>query len=149
MLIQHIALVPESDQLDLSQLARVSAALQKQVLRDVLPFWRVGASVDAFPRFEDVPAGYWPIVVTYRELGGNAGVHIDRNGQPFAQVQAADNWSLDASRACLELLINPFENRTTNARSARRASRAAWKRCWSGPWPGRSRSPARGRSRGS
>jgi hypothetical protein len=119
MLIQHIALVPETDQHDLSQLARVSAALQKQVLRDVLPIWRVGASVDPFTRFEDVPAGYWPIVVTHRELGGNAGVHVDRNGQPFAQVQAAGSWSLDASRACLELLLNPFENRTQGARSLR------------------------------
>jgi hypothetical protein len=119
MLTQHIALVPEADGVDASELARVSAALQKQVTRDLSPAWGITATVDAFPYLEDVPVGYWPIIVSHGDVGGHAGVHVDRNGQPYALVRAAGGWSLAASRACIEMLINPFENRFATAPSMR------------------------------
>ena len=118
MLIQHIALVPEAEGIDPSELARVSAALQKQVTRDLSPAWGVAATVDAFPRLEDAPVGYWPILVT-RELGGDSGVRLDRDGTPYAQVEHSPDWSLDASRACIEMLVNPFGKRTVSAPSPR------------------------------
>jgi hypothetical protein len=122
MLIQHIALVPEADGIDPSELSRVSAALQKQVTRDVSPAWGVAATVDAFPRLEDVPVGYWPILVT-RDLGSDCGVRLDRDGTPYAQVEYSPehshDWSLDASRACIEMLVNPFGKRTVSAQSPR------------------------------
>jgi hypothetical protein len=118
MLIQHIALVPEADGIDPSELSRVSAALQKQVTRDLSPAWGVAATVDAFPRLEDVPVGYWPILVT-RDLGSDCGVRLDRDGTPYAQVDHSDDWSLDASRACIEMLVNPFGKRTVSAQSPR------------------------------
>jgi hypothetical protein len=46
-------------------------------------------------------------------------MHLDRNGQPFAYVEARSGWSIDASRACLEMLVNPFENRRVAASSVR------------------------------
>jgi hypothetical protein len=118
MLIQHIALVPEAAGIDSSELARVSAALQKQVTRDLSPAWGVHATVDAFPRLEDVPAGYWPILIT-GDLGSDSGVRLDRDGTPYAQVEHSPDWSIDASRACLEMLVNPFGKRTVSAPSPR------------------------------
>jgi hypothetical protein len=108
---RHIALVPEFG-MNPSELARVSAALQKQVARDLEPVWQVSATVDAFPTLEDVPAGYWPIILTYRAVGSDAGIHVDRNGQPFALVELTTSWSLTASHVCLELVTDPFGSRT-------------------------------------
>jgi len=118
MQIRHIALVPEMG-MDASELARVSAALQKQVTRDLSPVWEISATVDLFPRLEDLPAGYWPIVLTYRELGTDAGVHIDERGQPFALVELSPSWSLTASHLCLEMLSDPYGNRTLAGLSPR------------------------------
>src|SRR3954469_16931674 len=97
MLTQHIALVPELSEVSPEELARVGAALQKQVTRDLSPLWGISATVDAFPRLEEIPAGYWPIVVSARELGDDVGVHIDKHGQPFALIELAPGWSLAAS----------------------------------------------------
>lgn len=103
MLIQHIALVPEAAGIDPSEVARVSAALQKQVTRDFSPAWGVHATVDAFPRLADVPAGYWPILIT-RDSGSDSGVRLDRDGTPYAQVEHSPEWSIAASSACFEML---------------------------------------------
>ena len=122
MLIQHIALVPESDGMAASELARVSAALQRQVSRDLTPAFGLSGTVAAFPRLEDVPIGYWPIVISLGELGQESGLHLDESGQPYARVQASDvsqHWSIAASRACLELLVNPYGDRVVTAPSLR------------------------------
>jgi hypothetical protein len=108
---RHIALVPESG-MNPSDLARVSAGLQKQVTRDLAPIWDVSATVDPFPSLEDIPAGYWPLVLTFRNLGGDGGIHIDSNGQPYALVEMSPSWSLTASHVCLEMLTDPFGGRT-------------------------------------
>ncbi len=107
---RHIALVPESG-MNPSDLARVSAGLQKQVTRDVAPIWEISATVDPFPSLEDVPAGYWPIVLTFRELRGDAGIHVDGNGQPYGLVEMSPSFSLTASHVCLEMLTDPFGGR--------------------------------------
>ena len=119
MLTQHIALVPELSEVSPEELARVGAALQKQVTRDLSPLWGISATVDAFPRLEEVPAGYWPIVVSARELGDDVGIHIDKHGQPFALIELAPGWSLAASHECIQMLTNPFGNRTVTALSPR------------------------------
>ncbi len=122
MLTQPIALVPEAGGIAAADLARVSAALQMQVTRDLAPAWGLSATVDSFPRLEDVPVGYWPIIVSLCELGREAGAHLDENGQPYAQVEArpgCSRWSLAASQACLEMLVNPFGDRAIVAPSLR------------------------------
>src|SRR4051812_19743148 len=119
MLTHHIALVPEVAGGYGSELARVGAALQKQVTRDLAPLWGVSATVDAFPQLEDVPVGYWPIIVTPRELGIEAGLHLDLTGQPYALVQMVPGWSLAASHECVEMLVDPFGNRTVAGASPR------------------------------
>ena len=74
--------------------------------------------MDSFPRLEDVPVGYWPMIVK-DDIGqpGAAGVHLDKDGQPFALIEMSDSWSLTASHEMLEMLADPFGNRVIAGRS--------------------------------
>ena len=108
MVLHQVAVVSESENVPFSELGRVSAALQKQAIRDLAPVWEVQATVDAFSVLEDVPIGYWPIIIM-DDIGEDAaGVHEDKDGQPFALVQADAGWALTASHECLEMLVDPF-----------------------------------------
>jgi hypothetical protein len=110
--LQHVALVADSKSVDLRDITRVSAALQKQVSRDFGPYWGIDATVDAFSDLEDVPVDYWPIVVRDDiHAPGAAGIHLDKDGQPFALVQFSDGWSLTASHELLEMLCDPTGNK--------------------------------------
>lgn len=112
MLTQQVALVSETTKIDTSELTRVGASLQKQAIRDFGPLWGVQATVDAFVRLEDVPLGYWPIIVRDDIQTANAaGIHLDQDGQPFSLVRWSPQWSLTASHECLEMLADPFGNR--------------------------------------
>src|SRR5262249_27155959 len=62
-LVRQLALVSDTSGVSFSDLTRTSAALQKQVTRDFGPVWGVRATVDAFETLEDIPLGYWPIIV--------------------------------------------------------------------------------------
>ena len=119
-LIQNLALVSETPAVALAEVARVAAALQKQAARDLFALWSVQATVDAFARLEDIPLGYWPMIVM-SDVENAAGVHLDRNGRPFALIEAGANWSLTASHECLEMLVDPFGNRTVAGKSPRRS----------------------------
>jgi hypothetical protein len=112
-LTSHVALVSESDSVSLDQLSAVAAALQKQVTRDFGPIWSVDATVDAFDSLDSVPVDYWPIILRddINEPGA-AGYHTDENGQPFSLVQVDDTWPLTTSHEALEMLADPFGNRT-------------------------------------
>ncbi len=115
VLLRQLALVSESSQVPKGDAQKVSAALQKQASRDLAPIWDISATVDSFDKLEDVPTGYWPIIVRDDiNTPGAAGVHEDKNGQPFSLVQASssiDAWSLTASHEALEMLVDPFGNR--------------------------------------
>jgi hypothetical protein len=108
MLTKNLALVSEVEGHDPGDVARVAAALQRQATRDFGPLWDVSATVDAFPRLADVPAGYWPMMVRedIRKKGAD-GIHLDKNGQPFALIKFSDSWSLTASHETLEMLADP------------------------------------------
>jgi hypothetical protein len=113
-LIRQLALVSESNQISKSDVMSVAAALQKQASRDLSPIWDTSATVDAFDKLEDVPLGYWPMIVRDDiDLAGAAGVHEDQDGQPFALITAGDldTWSLTASHEACEMLVDPFGNR--------------------------------------
>lgn len=120
MLILQVALVSDTRSLKASELTRVAAAIQKQAVRDFAPIWEVRATVDPFVRLEDVPIGYWPIVVRDDiKTEGAAGIHLDKEGQPFALVQYDESWSLTASHECLEMLADPFGNRLIAGKSVK------------------------------
>jgi hypothetical protein len=111
MLIRQVALVTDTPRVSFSAVSRVGAALQKQATRDLAPIWEVKATVDSFATLDDVPVGYWPIIITEEDLGNAAGIHEDKEGQPFALVKFDNGWSLTASHECLEMLVDPFGNR--------------------------------------
>ena len=113
-LVQHVALVSESKRCKMSDLLRVSAALQKQASRDLAPIWEVSATVDAFEKLEDVPDGYWPMIIRDNIGSKSAGIHIDTDGAPFALIAAAesvDKWSLTASHEMCEMVVDPSGDR--------------------------------------
>ena len=127
-LMKHLALVSESKKIKQGDLARVGAALQKQATRDVAQFWRLKATVDTFPRLEDVPIGYWPIIVM-DDIGYDAaGIHLDKNNEPFSLVTASDRvdeWSLTASHEMVEMLVDPLGNRMVTGDSPKPDQRRA------------------------
>src|SRR5437867_517493 len=111
MLVRHVALVDEKSRVKSSQLSRVAAAIQKQATRDFAPVWGIQATVDSFTRLEDVPIGYWPVILKDR-IAGAAGYHDDDDdGQPFALVEFDPDWALTASHEALEMLADPFGRR--------------------------------------
>jgi hypothetical protein len=109
----QIALVSDTSTVRFSDVSSVAAALQKQATRDFGPLWKVNGTVSAFDALESVPADYWPVIIR-DDIGqpGAAGYHTDDNGQPFSLVQADDQWQLTASHETLEMLADPFGNRT-------------------------------------
>jgi hypothetical protein len=113
-LVKHLALISESNLISTGDIMKVSAALQKQCVRDLAPIWQTSATVDAFENLEDIPLDYWPMIVR-DDIGFNAaGIHLDRNGQPFALISSSDDidvWSLTASHETLEMLVDPFGDR--------------------------------------
>jgi hypothetical protein len=121
MLLHQVAVVSEVSSIGTPELTRVAAALQKQASRDFAPIWKVNATVDAFAGLNEVPVGYWPVIVMDNiQQAGAGGVHLDRNGQPYALVQYDEAWSLTASHECLEMLADPFGNRLAASHSVKK-----------------------------
>ena len=112
-LTPHVALVSETPSVALTDVSAVAAALQKQVTRDFGPVWGINATVDSFDSLESVPVDYWPVILRddINEPGA-AGFHTDDQGQPFSLVQVDEKWPLTASHEALEMLADPFGNRT-------------------------------------
>ena len=80
MLPVHLALVSLTPRVSFSELAKVSAAIQKQIIRDFGVIWMVEATIDAFAAQDDVPLGYWEILVV--DTCDHGGQHRDRKNQP-------------------------------------------------------------------
>jgi hypothetical protein len=111
-LVRQVALISETNSIGFDEVAIVAAALNKQAVRDFGPIWEVDATVDAFARLEDMPVGYWPIIIRDNiDAPGAAGYHSDDQGQPFSLVQSDTNWSLTAGHELVEMLADPFGNR--------------------------------------
>jgi hypothetical protein len=108
----HLALVVDAP-VPARAVMEVGAALQRQLTRDVAPIWEINATLDVFAALEHVPPGYWPILVGDEFPGVEAvGMHLDRDGQPFALVELSPSWSLTASHEAIEMVIDPWGNRT-------------------------------------
>jgi len=112
-LTANVAIVSDSPNLSFNDVAPVAAAMQKQVTRDFSPLWNVQATVSAFDKLENVPVDYWPVILRDDiNAPGAAGFHTDKNGQPFSLVQIDSGWNLTVSHETLEMLADPFGNRT-------------------------------------
>jgi hypothetical protein len=90
----------------------VAAAVQRQIVRDFSPAWGVSATVEPFARLDQVPTGYWPIVLRDDAPSpGALGMHLDNRGQPLSVVQVVNIWSVSASHEAVEMLADPYGNR--------------------------------------
>lgn len=117
-MVNQVALVAQTDKIQFSDLTVAAAAIQKQVSRDVGPIWNLDASVDAFANLEDVPLGYWTVLIDDTIPYDAQGIHLnDDNGQPFALIAYSDDWSLTTSHESVEMLVDPSGNRTVAANS--------------------------------
>lgn len=112
-MMTHVALVPRGVKMDFGEVTKVAAALSIQISRDVAPLWGVNATIAAFAAPKDVPIGYWPIYIEdpSKLPKGAGGVHLDKRNQPYALIETGDEWSLDASHECVEMLVDPSGNR--------------------------------------
>src|SRR5262245_24913861 len=115
----HVALVSRAHGISQTALSRVAAAVQKQVIRDFGPIWSIQASVDSFPRLQDVPLGAWPILVLDDIHDDALGFHVDSHGQPYALVKHTAGWEQTVSHEALEMLADPFGNRVVAAMSVK------------------------------
>lgn len=110
MLAANLALVSEVPDVELSELNRVAAAIQKQIIRDFAPIWNLEAGITAFARPQEVPVDYWIVTLCYSVPDGSGG-HRDADGRPAAFVEWTDDWSLTASHEVLEMLADPWGKR--------------------------------------
>jgi hypothetical protein len=114
MLTSYVALVSELPEatLPFAAVTQVAAAIDKQVTRDFGPLWTVNATVAAFARLEDVPLGYWKVMVRDSVgISGVVGIHRTSLGEPVALVEYSTNWAQRASHEVLETLADPSLNR--------------------------------------
>jgi len=109
--LTHLALVVETERVQRGEIKEVAAAIQRQITRDFAPIWGQDATIDAFIALEDVPPGYWPILVADGFGTGIIGVHLDDRRQPYALVQLNPTWSLTVSHEALEMIADPHCNR--------------------------------------
>ena len=118
MLTKNVALVSLTKKVTPSDLAKTSAALQKQATRDFGPIWGIQATVDSFPDLKSVPLGYWPIIISEDiHQSGAAGFHTDKHHQPYSLVQYDNSWQLTCSHELLEMLADPYGNRLVASKS--------------------------------
>jgi len=111
MSVRRIALVSKDSAITSSELMDVAAALQKQVADDFGPIWNIQATVSAFDKLQNVPLGYWPIIIQDKiNQKGAGGFHTDKKGQPYALVlysKDTPTWTVAASHELLEMLADP------------------------------------------
>jgi hypothetical protein len=111
MLTKNIALVSKSRSVSASSLQEVSAALQKQITRDLGPVWGIHATIDVFSTIKSIPVGYWPIIIRDNiHQQGAGGFHSTRHNQPFALVEAGVDWIISTSHEMIEMLVDPSGN---------------------------------------
>jgi hypothetical protein len=107
-----LALVVETKKASVTEIKEVSSAVQRQLSRDFGPIWGLEATIDAFRNLDDVPPGYWPIIVRDDFPGMNIiGIHLDQRNQPFSLVRLSPTWSLTVSHEALEMVSDPWGNR--------------------------------------
>jgi hypothetical protein len=93
---------------------QIAAALQQQVDGDFAPVWGVRADIAVLAAGSPVPAGAWPIKIM-DDIGGAGGVHLDDQGQPYAEAVNGAELSIAISHELLEMLADPWGNRFTPA----------------------------------
>jgi hypothetical protein len=95
-----------------ADLQRLAGVLQSQVDNDLAPLWGVRADISVTAAIDDIPHGTWPIkIIDF--MPGAGGVHLDDQGQPYAQAVNGPQLSIATSHELLEMLVDPWGNRFT------------------------------------
>jgi len=118
---RSVALVNRSKR-DFSEVRRVAAAIQRQVLQDFGPTWGHTGAVIALEQDEPLPAGY-SAVYLYDALEDPrlSGIHYyTARGEIYANVAVnKEPWSLSASHEVLEMIVDPTTDWKRSAPSLR------------------------------
>jgi hypothetical protein len=139
-LTDHVAIVSLTSHISNKDLLRAAAAVQKQIMRDFMPFWGLPATVDAFEDLASVPSDYHPVVLfgDPDEVKGQldvaldpqyaaqliddferdrlSGLHLNAfTRQPFSLVEVSDTWSVTLSHEVIEMIVDPYGNRLVAA----------------------------------
>ena len=97
-----------------ASLEQYMAALQQQVDDDLLPTWGVRADISVLGAGDQIPRGTWPIKIV-DSLDNAGGVHLDDQGQPYAEAVNGEQLSIAISHELLEMLVDPWGNRFSEA----------------------------------
>jgi hypothetical protein len=112
-MLNQVAVVSQTNKIKMDELTLVSAAIQKQVTRDLAASWNIDASVDCFESLAAVPLGYWSVIIMDEIPAETEGIHKNnQNGQPYALVRHADDWPMITSHEVMEMLVDPSGDRT-------------------------------------
>lgn len=144
----NIGIVTMTRDVSIRGLLQATAAIQKQVTRDLAPIWGFQGNIDAFTDLADVPSDYHPVVIFHDveelregiigsigeepgrrvidafEEGFLGGVHLNSfTRQPFALVSADDAWTVTLSHEIIEMIVDPWGNHLIAARHPTDANR--------------------------
>ena len=97
-----------------AELQQIAAALQQQVDNDLASTWGVRADISTLAAGDAVPPGTW-LVKIIDSLPDAGGVHLDDQGQPYAEAVNGPQLSIAISHELLEMLVDPWGNRFTQA----------------------------------
>src|SRR5439155_16270664 len=115
MKIRHLVLVNKSIQnISFADLSQATASLQTQLDRDFTPLWGVRAQIVPLNKGTPIPPHTWPIIILDNPKNG-LGIHLDKAGKPFAEVEATNDWSVTGSHEMLEMLVDPLGHRFIQA----------------------------------
>lgn len=114
----RIAVVNRSELVDDSEVAKVVAAIQRQVHRDLAPAWGVDADLKCVQRGDAPPRGHWWIELTDKtdKSGALTTYKPTPEGLPHGILNLGSHansgfpWSASASHRVLEMLVDPAGN---------------------------------------
>lgn len=96
------------------ELQQIADACQQQVDYHLAPAWGVRADISVLASDDAVPPGTWPVKVV-DSLTDAGGVHLDDQGQPYAEAVNGPQLSIGISHELLEMLVDPWGDRFTPA----------------------------------
>jgi hypothetical protein len=112
----RVGVANQSAMVSAADVARVAAALDVQVKRDLGPVWGVDAEVVPLQDPRRIPRGVHPIIVVDSTPNDVAGFHRIEQGVTWAMVSTKRDWRLAASHECLEMLVDPTGMATRRSR---------------------------------
>jgi len=133
-----IAFINQTSKTTDAEIAKVAAALSRQVKEDFAPFHgKTVSAVVAVPKGQKPPPGSWWMVFTdTSDEAGALGYHDLTNedlplGKVFVETTKADGgvWSVTASHEILEMLADPYLVKTACIQTERSSKLYAWEVC--------------------